>query len=211
MFLVATRVQETAANYAPREVIQDLWSAGYTIVRRQSDPYHVDPKSIPPGMVYEWRTRTTFGDEPTKDGWEFVLASRHDGIYAPVGYQDVITIGASALMERPKEMSDKVHAAHEAKAHQNVTDWIARQGAAGFSGGVRVWTGDPDVPSGNSRMVGEPEQARKVIEATPQFGRRPVPISEIAASPILAVPSVPARVPRHPALRWLFNLISTEQ
>lgn len=190
-----------------RDIVEDLWAAGYTIARRQRDPYGVDPKAIPKGMAYEWRTKPQRRDNQWRmallqDDWEFVPASRHDGVYAPVGYRDIIEIGESVLMERPKEKSDKVHAAHEAKAHQNVTDWIERVGASGFSGGVRVWTGDPKGHIPFDRMVGNPTLAQSVIDKTPQA---------LVNAPPPPTPSPKTRTPRHPALRWLFNLISVEK
>ena len=207
MAFAEAREQDSAAHHAPRDVIQDLWSAGYTIVRRQADPYHVDPKEIPRGMAYEWHSKWSsksgnWREGMASDGWKFVEAARHDGVYAPVGYGDLIEVGDSVLMERPKVDVDKVHAAHVAKAHQNVTDWIERNGAAGFSGGVRMWTGDENVPSGDVRIVGDPVRAQKVIESTPKFGQH---LTTPAPAPVRL------RVPRHPALRWLYNLISTEQ
>ena len=36
--------------------LNDLWRSGYTIVRRQSDPFEIDPKLIPRGMAYQWNS-----------------------------------------------------------------------------------------------------------------------------------------------------------
>lgn len=147
-----------------RTIIDELWGAGWTFARRSSgDPYHVDVNLILPGMAYEWRARSIMGErthqrgleELTKDDWRFVPASRHDGIFAPSGYQDIIEIGGQVLMERPKHLSDAVNAAAVAKAHQNVEDWKDKY--AEFSGGVRVWTGDPFSPPKDFEPMPVPE------------------------------------------------------
>lgn len=109
----------------------------------------------------------------------------------------------------PEEEAERV-----GKALQNLQDWQNKFG--GFSGGVRM-------PSGRSKVyevpIGQPEIASKVmpttIAALPQAASSAVPASMMPSGPVVhfgdAPSQKPERVPRHPALRWLFNLISTEK
>lgn len=175
-----------------REIVQELWGAGYTITRRRGgDPFDVPKDIIPRGMSYQWIERATL----TGSRWQPVPASRHDGLFAPVGYAGDIEVGGMVLVEMPKAQVDEAHAAHIAKAHKNVDDWIEKTGAQ-FSGGVRVWTGDPARPPSAFCPVGDPGVARVVI----------------AQSPVVAEPPPAAPAPKRPVswLRRLLNLISTE-
>lgn len=126
------------------DAIQNLWGMGYTIVRRQSDHLYVDERIIPRGMAYQWcATKAIDGARSTAHfygatGWSPVSASRHDGIFAPAGYQGDIEFGGLILMEKPKAEVDAELAANAAKAHKQVGDWAKRNAADGFSGTVRV-------------------------------------------------------------------------
>ncbi len=103
------------------EIIQNLWGLGYTIVRRQSDHLYVDERIIPRGMAYQW---CRIGDR--HPGWSAVPASRHDGIFAPAGYQGDIEFGGLILMEKPKHEVDADLAANANKAQKQVDDWVDR-------------------------------------------------------------------------------------
>lgn len=118
--------------------IQDLWGQGFTIIRRQADPYYVDPKLVPAGMAYQWCLKRP------GDGWSPVLASRHDGIYAPAGYKDVIEVGGLMLCERSKSEVDAELKANADKAQQNTDNWASGLAANGLSGGARVGYSDDD-------------------------------------------------------------------
>lgn len=121
---------------SPQRVAHELWGEGYTVVRRQADPYYVDPRIIPTGMAYQWCNVEKIGD-----GWKPVTASRHDGIYAPVGFDGDIGLNQLVLCERAKSEVDAARAANEAKAHQNVADWVAKTGGQ-FTGTVKVGTSE---------------------------------------------------------------------
>ena len=154
-----------------REIVQELWGAGYTITKRRSgDPFEFDRKIIPVGMTYEWRAKSVLSETPHYkfqemdfDGWHAVPASRHDGVFMPCGYEGDIEYGRQMLMETEKTRADASDAQRTAKAHQNVDDWVQKYGGQ-FSGGVRVWTGDVDAPAPSEwRNVGVSELAEKVI------------------------------------------------
>jgi hypothetical protein len=116
------------------QLIQDLWGIGFTIVPRTPIPDLWDAAAgkAPAGMSYQWNA------DPKQAGWKCVPAYRHPGLFAPYVYRDDIEVGGLWLMERPKaEVEAEQQAAH-AKAQRNVDDWLARQGAAGFTGGVTV-------------------------------------------------------------------------
>lgn len=126
--------------------VQSLWGAGFTIVRRQIDPFYVDEKIIPAGMAYQWC------EKRPNDGWNPVLASRHDGLYAPAGYKDIIEIGGLMLCERPKVEVDVLLKESAEKAQQNVDDWATKNASIGLTGAARVGYSDDA-----SEIIGERE------------------------------------------------------
>lgn len=113
--------------------IASLWRAGFTIAKRQSDPFEIDPKLIPRGMAYQWND--TGRENP---GWREVPFNRHPGVFGPWDAQGSVEIGNLYLCERPKADVDKAADEAHAKAYQNVTDWISNQGGAGFTGSVVI-------------------------------------------------------------------------
>lgn len=121
------------------ELIEDLWGIGFTVVPRLPDYalLDVNPGGKPRGMAYQWCDKQNL-DQWLKNGWKHVPASRHRGIYAPWGYSDDIEVSGLFLMEKSQVEVDAFHKASHDKAQQNVDDWYARQGAAGFTGGVTV-------------------------------------------------------------------------
>lgn len=189
-------------GFRAREIVQELWGSGYTIVaRRRGDPFDVPQDLIPRGMSYQWANKADL-DHLKKLHWHQVPASRHDGIFAPAGFVGDIEVGGMLLVERLKSEVDEAHAASIAKAHKNVDDWVEKYGGQ-FSGGVRVWTGDPDKPPTAFRPVGKPETARVVVVQSPALADpklEPAPVTTVA----------PAPQPRQSWLRRLLNLISTE-
>lgn len=206
----APKKHSNVFDYVSRQAVDDLWSAGFTIIQRNrsGDPFGVDPKIVPSGMVYEWRAKSVMGHMATEniadmatDGWQFVPSARHDGVFMSAGYDDVIEIGGQVLMERPKAYADKVNQARVDLANKNVEDWMARNGAAGFFGGVRSWTGNPNRPTTEFKIVGDAPMAQKVIDSAD---------GQISVQAPVVVKLL-ERVPRHRALRWLFNLISVEK
>jgi hypothetical protein len=123
-----------------RDLLHDLWGAGYTIVARPRDPFEIDPKLIPRGMAYQWcpidLARDPGSERP--GGWQPVPYARHEGVFAPWGTPGDVQIGQLELCERPAEMVVAVLGAAQAQAQQNVADWAKRAGAAGLTGEVKV-------------------------------------------------------------------------
>ena len=186
-----------------RELIDELWANGWTIAPcRRGDPFHVDPKIIPPGVAYQW-------NEKAEGGWVPVPAERHEGVFTPVGFKGDIVIGRLTLCERSKQIVDAANELRVAKAHQNVEDWKQKYGGQ-FSGGVRVWTGEADAPPPAAfTPVGEPGIFKNLA---------PSPVGAVFArqvegSPVTVPPPppMPTRRARYAWLRWLFDLISIEE
>lgn len=149
---------DSVSRCGAREIIQELWGYGYTILpRRGGDPFEFDQKIVPRGMAYQWNVI----GEPLSS-WCPVPASRHPGLFVPVGTNGDIEVSRMVLVERPKAMVDDANAAMVAKAHKNIDDWVQKYGGQ-FSGGVKVWTGDPDRPPTEFRTVGNPEIAEKIM------------------------------------------------
>lgn len=69
---------------------------------------------VPDGWTYEWKRQTVYGkSDPAYDtklaktGWEPVPAERHPSMM-PKGHRGEITRDGLVLMERPKEITDRV-------------------------------------------------------------------------------------------------------
>jgi hypothetical protein len=236
-----------------------------TIGGKWKDPFEVPEHLKPAGMSFQWCAKhaDSTGDrgadyEKMLDaGWVLVPPQ-----WIPGGRN---MIAGNDLMCRPKWMMEQAQMDNEAKAKQQVDDWAASVGAAGFSGGVRTWPGDWRGPT--ITMVGDSEIAKKIaqaeIKALPQqvttvLGPKgPVEVAKNIPPQVEIIMSVPQtnsteacpaiwteigavrldqvpalvdaslsdkkeryrlerelrrlRRPRYPWLRWLFNLISTEE
>ena len=205
--IASVRLAHDGVNFpgeeGARQIIDDLWGAGWTLTRRRrGDPFDVPKEVIPNGMAYEWANKSDL-DRRLTEGWAAVPAERHDGLFAPVGSKGDIEVSGTVLVERDAAAVVALHDERVRKAHQNVEDWKQKYG--GFSGGVRVWTGDSDEPPA-WQPVGDQALARKITESP----RAAEPIPEPIPEPIIEPPKVPQLVPRHRWLSWLFNLISKE-
>lgn len=145
-----------------RDVIEDLWSAGYTILprNRHPDPFFVPPDLVPMGRAYQWwhLVHDKFYFERPEgavpSGWAPVPASRHDGYFMPAGHVGNIEVNGLGLFEKPKFEVDQERDAGIAKAHQQVSDWAAKAGQFGLSGAVSVGGVDID--------VGDPALSEKI-------------------------------------------------
>lgn len=81
------------------------------------DKFYIDPKIIPDGWSYEWKTLQVLGKEnPTYQvamahkGWEAVPRSRHPHLM-PLNYQgETIQREGMILMERPLEITNEAKA-----------------------------------------------------------------------------------------------------
>lgn len=91
------------------------------------DKFYIDPRAIPDGWSYEWKTLAVLGKEnPSYQvslahrGWEAVPRSRHPEMM-PDNYRgETIEREGMLLMERPKEITDEVKALDQRKAREQV-------------------------------------------------------------------------------------------
>lgn len=123
-----------------RDIIEDLWGAGYTILprARHPDPFYLAPEMIPASRSYQWMHLVH--DKSLIDvdtGWALVPASRHDGYFMPAGHIGGIEVSWLGLFEKPKFEIDQAHQAAAAAAHKLVDGWKEKWGK-GFSGEVSV-------------------------------------------------------------------------
>jgi hypothetical protein len=92
-----------------------------------TDKFYIDPRVIPDGWSYEWRTLTVLGKEDpsyavnlARKGWEPVPRSRHPEMM-PEGYPgNTIVRDGQMLMERPKEITDEAKAKEYRAARDQV-------------------------------------------------------------------------------------------
>ena len=85
-------------------------------IRRASNRFDVDPRRIPPGMSYEWKTVTVMGQEDTEsmitaeaNYWVPVPAERHPEVMGAERSRagGSIIRGGQMLMERPLEITEQ--------------------------------------------------------------------------------------------------------
>ncbi len=142
-----------------RDIIEDLWGAGYTILprKRHADPFFVPPELIPQGRSYQWmhliHDRAWFDGT----GWAAVPASRHDGYYMPAGHIGDIEVNGLGLFEKPKFEVDADKAAQNAAARKQVDDWKQKWGGQ-FAGEVSI--------DGKTETIGNAELAKTIIEGS---------------------------------------------
>lgn len=153
-----------------REVIDDLWGAGYTILprARHPDPFFVPTEMVPATRSYQWmhlihdKALFAWSDGTYGLGWSPVPASRHDGYFMPAGHIGDIEVSGLGLFEKPKFEVDAERAKQVDDAHKQVDDWKAKWGGE-FSGEVSV--------GGDRTEIG----ATKTIENTTAIPRDMVP------------------------------------
>lgn len=120
--------------------LHDLWGAGFTIVRRNPDPFEIDAKLIPRGMSYQWNVidpKREPGQERT-DGWNPVPFSRHPGVFAPWGDTGVVQRDGLELCEKPQAVVDLHRGAARAAADKLISNWAKEAAADGLSGFIRL-------------------------------------------------------------------------
>jgi hypothetical protein len=156
-----------------RDVIEDLWGCGYTILPRfrHPDPFYLSPEMVPQGRSYQWmhlvEDKIWIGN-----GWAAVPANRHDGYFMPAGHIGDIEVNGLGLFEKPKFEVDRERVGQVAAAEKLVTDWQDKWGDQ-FSGSVTVGT---QTELGNLDSVKTTEIGRsKSIEDTTKIPRDMVP------------------------------------
>jgi hypothetical protein len=108
---------------------------GTILTRRRTsvgDKFDVPLNEIPHGWTYQWNAVTILGkgmeevvvgDRQMYDnGWRPVPATRHDGRFAPHGYQGAIVLEGQRLEERPKSLTDEAQAEDTLRARSQVRD-----------------------------------------------------------------------------------------
>lgn len=108
---------------------------GETLMRRRTqvgDKFDVPLNEIPPGWTYQWNAVTILGkgmeevvvgDRQMYDnGWRPVPASRHDGRFAPHGYEGAIVLEGQRLEERPAELTRQAKDEDTLRAKSQVRD-----------------------------------------------------------------------------------------
>lgn len=147
-----------------REIIDDLWGAGYTILprARHPDPFHMPAEMVPQGRAYQWMHLVHDKFHYEHGGWAPVPSDRHDGYFMPAGFVGDIEVNGLGLFEKPKFEVDAEHANNAAKAKKMVTDW-AEKNSGLFSGEVSV--------NGDRTEIG----ATKSIEDTTKVPRELTP------------------------------------
>lgn len=152
-----------------REIIDDLWGAGYTILprNRHPDPFHVPPEMVPQGRSYQWWHLVhdkfyfeKYGNQLST--WAPVPASRHDGYYMPAGHVGDIEVNGLGLFEKSKFEVEQERAQNANAAQQAVHDWKQVTGTM-FSGEVSI--------GGEKTAIGE----TKTYENTSKIPRDMVP------------------------------------
>ncbi len=95
------------------------------------DKFHIDPDKIPPGMAAQWVTDSVLGKpmpqhraQFEKGGWTPVhqddFDGQFDGMFMPKGADGEIMLESSALMMRPKQLSDRAKLREERMAREQV-------------------------------------------------------------------------------------------
>lgn len=116
-----------------------------------TDRLHVPKELIPVGMDYQWVTDSVLGqpDVQTRmnyeaNGWEAVPASRHPGLFMPVGHTGEINVGGLVLMERPIELTMEARE-EERQAARIPRQMQERAMLSGNIPGVTLETNHPSV------------------------------------------------------------------
>jgi hypothetical protein len=96
----------------PRQALPTNGEPRLTRKRRTLDPFFVDKRLWPPGMSYEWKAESIYGQpngthmiEMRENHWTPVPASRHPELAA--AGDTVIRRGGTILCERPSYLTDE--------------------------------------------------------------------------------------------------------
>ena len=124
--------------------IEDLGSA--------TDKYYFDPSLIPDGWSYEWKMThvqnqefTSYRVQTARGGWEPVPRTRHPEMMPLGSTSETIDLDGMRLMERPKEITDRIKARDEKLAKQQVKMKEAQLGGAALKERPREYGGEPSV------------------------------------------------------------------
>jgi hypothetical protein len=131
------------------------------------DKYYIDPRMIPDGWSYEWKTQTVLGQENpsyqvslARKGWEAVPRTRHPEMM-PANFKGAhIERDGQILMERPLELTN------EAKARdlRNARDQV-RQKEAQLHG----------APAGEQSPFANTNKGTPLVHVTKSYEPMPIP------------------------------------
>lgn len=122
------RIAQRAEQRAPQRV--KLYNA--------MNRYEVDQSRIPPGMSYEWKRKTVFGQDDVEhlinldaNGWVPVPCERHPELTGKYVTGKEIVRGGLVLMERSQEITDEARNLDMGAADDQVTHQVRRLGQEG--------------------------------------------------------------------------------
>lgn len=130
---------KTPLDYISRDQLQDMWGAGFTVIRRTTfgnDVYELADRVKRPGMARQWVDKQEL-DKFVSGGWFKVECQDYPGLFAPFGYVGPVQIGQLKLIECPQHRVDRAKQAQVDAANKLVTDWQQKWGGE-FSGSVTV-------------------------------------------------------------------------
>jgi hypothetical protein len=150
---------KTPLDYISRDQLQDMWGAGFTVIRRNTfgnDIYELADRVKRPGMARQWMDRDEISQH-IANGWKTVFCEDYPGLFAPYGYEGAVEIVALRLFECPQHRVDKAKQAQVAAAEKLVTDWQDKYGG-GFAGTVTVGS--------KTIFVGDELLAKTILEGS---------------------------------------------
>lgn len=113
------------------------WFAHIDSLPDGQDKYYIDPRKIPDGWTYEWKTHEVLGKQDpqyqvalAQTAWQTVPASRHPEMM-PAGFRGAtIDISGMRLMERPQLITAYQVAKDKRNAQAPINNIRAKLGAA---------------------------------------------------------------------------------
>ena len=182
----------------------------------RTDPFDFPKSMVPIGLTYLWSSEKIMGEtnphheKRLVEGWTPVPAQWHrpwfDGPDGPVRIQGNVLLCHAAAKD---EEGERI-----AGAQRNLDNWQQKFGQ--FSGGVRIQRQSSDsVQAPQTVRLGDPALSRRIAPSAQSWAISqtaqdlPKLVDTIAPAP--PPKSVIVRAPRHPAVAWLFNLISVEK
>lgn len=102
----------SAREATPRQAVAPTSGERLHRRRRTTDVFYVDPRIIPPGMSYEWKRESIFGQKDNEhwiglreNHWTPVPAARHPELAAKG--ETAIRRSGTVLCERPSYLTDE--------------------------------------------------------------------------------------------------------
>jgi hypothetical protein len=150
---------KTPLDYISRDQLQDMWGAGFTVIRRNTfgnDVYELADRVKRPGMARQWVARAEILDN-LWPSWARVACEDYPGLFAPFGYVGPVEIGDLGLLECPQHRVEKAKQDQVAAAEKLVTDWQNKYGGE-FAGAVTVGS--------KATFIGDELLAKTILEGS---------------------------------------------